>query len=504
MSRRRNNRGARLVASFAVLGIVLALAAGLRAASAATNGFDIQAKGNNSKAAKQAAKAAQDAVKHASQGPGNADFIDINKVRANVKQTRNGRNASTGTFETQCGTNADGHNNPNNYIVSPGVQDGAQHQHDYVGNTTTDANSNNKNLAQGDTTCQNQADKSAYFWPVLRDTRGKDNDAKQKGGGLDGNVGKILQPTSAKIQFLGNPSSRVIPMKNNLRIVTGDAKAITNGPKNARAQWTCTGFEDRTTTKYPLCPNGSQVESILDFPGCWDGQNTDSADHRSHTAFASNNGKCPKGFKAIPQLRYTLTWDVPAGKNFAIDAFPTETHQAITEHGDFQAVMSNSLLRGIANCINSGQNCVNQPNGAANGNNANNGNNQNCDNNNAGNNQNNQNGNNQNAGSNNGGNQNQNNNNQNQNNNNNQNSTNNQNQNNNNNQNGDNNGQNANCDNNGGDQNAGNNNNAGNNDNNQNGSNQNGSGNNAGDNGGNNQNGGNNSGSNSGSSYRNR
>jgi hypothetical protein len=347
------------VAAFAVLGVVVALAAGLRAASAATNG-------------------AQGKVQHATNGPSAKDFIDINKVRPNVRDVNAGRNGSAGTFVTDCGTNAgQKHNNPDNFIVAPKTNNGAHHLHDYVGNTTTNGFSNDKSLDKGGTSCQNPADKSAYFWAVVRDITKNGNDANKDGGGKDQNFGKVLAPTSAKIEFRGNPSSKVVAMPDHLRIITGDAKAVTNGPKNANAKWTCTGFENRTTTKYPLCPNGSQVERIADFPGCWDGQNTDSADHRSHVAFASANGRCPSGFKAIPQLRYTLTYDVPQGENFALDTFPTENHNPLTDHADFEAVMSKQLLSDIANCINAGQNCVNQANGAAagGGKNANNGNN---------------------------------------------------------------------------------------------------------------------------------
>src|SRR3954449_4539603 len=122
MSRRRKNRGARLVASFAVLGVVLALGAGLRAASAATNGFNTKSSGK---------------VVHADNGPSAKDFISINRVKPNVQDVSDGQKASTGTFVAECGTNADHHNNPDNVIVAPGVADGAQHTHDYVGNTTT-------------------------------------------------------------------------------------------------------------------------------------------------------------------------------------------------------------------------------------------------------------------------------------------------------------------------------------------------------------------------------
>ena len=89
-------------------------------------------------------------------------------------------------------------------------------------------------------------------------------------------------------------------MPDFLRLITGDAKAVTNGPANAKAQWTCTGFTNRRTTKYPLCPRGSQVQRILDFPSCWDG-----AEHRQRQPpharrFPDADGRCPEGTKADP------------------------------------------------------------------------------------------------------------------------------------------------------------------------------------------------------------
>jgi len=73
-----------------------------------------------------------------------------------------------------------------------------------------------------------------------------------------------------------------------------NAKEVTNGPTNAKATWTCTGFENRVTNKYPVCPAGQRVERIMQFPNCWDGKNTDSANHRTHIVFAKANGQWPE------------------------------------------------------------------------------------------------------------------------------------------------------------------------------------------------------------------
>ncbi|WP_113703745.1 DUF1996 domain-containing protein [Nonomuraea lactucae] len=285
-------------------------------------------------------------------GPFLKDFVDIRQVQPNsLDAQQRGRGGARGSFVSRCGTNQNGHNNPDNFIVAPGVSNGAHHLHDYVGNVSTDAFSTDQSLAAAGTTCRLN-DQSTYFWPVLRDRKVDDNIQDP-----DGNVGRVLRARSVSLEFRGNSNSRVSPMPRFLRLITGDAKAATNGGGNARAAWTCTGFTNRITTKYPLCPRSSQVVRILDFPSCWDGQNTDSANHRTHVVFPDQGGGCPQGTRAIPQLRMTLTYSVPQGPSFALDAFPEQLHNPITDHADFANVMPNRLMRFVVDCINRGRRC---------------------------------------------------------------------------------------------------------------------------------------------------
>ncbi|MFI6811267.1 DUF1996 domain-containing protein [Nonomuraea sp. NPDC050328] len=279
-------------------------------------------------------------------GPFPDDFIDIRRVQPNASGNLTGRG---GSFTSRCGTNANGHQNPDNFIVAPGVRNGAHHLHDYVGNLSTDAFSTDQSLAAAGTTCRLN-DRSTYFWPVLRDRRVDDNL-----GDPDGNVGRVLRPRQAIMLFRGT-GERVGPMPRFLRLITGDAKAATNGGANARAQWTCTGFTNRITTKYPLCPRFSQVVRILDFPSCWDGQNTDSANHRTHVVFPQG-GRCPQGTRAVPQLRMILTYSVAPGLSYALDAFPEQKHNPVTDHADFANVMPDRLMAFAVSCINRGRRC---------------------------------------------------------------------------------------------------------------------------------------------------
>lgn len=292
-------------------------------------------------------------------GPEDSDFVDIRSVQRYVDKPARRRGASRGTFTTECGRNQNGKFNPDNVIAAPGVSNGAHHMHDYVGNQATDAFSGDEDLAAGDTTCRNQGDRSTYYWPVLRLRNGEaENDADADGGGKDQNIGEIQTPSQVTLKFVGSPTGKVTAMPRFLRVITGDAKAFTNGDANANASWSCTGFEDRQLVdKYPICPEGSQVVRSFAFQSCWDGQNTDSANHRTHVAFAQDDGRCPKGFRAIPQLVQRIVYDVPPGPGFAVDSFPEQLHKPVTDHGDFINVFDDKLMRKVVSCVNDGRTC---------------------------------------------------------------------------------------------------------------------------------------------------
>lgn len=305
-------------------------------------------------------------------GPFADDFIDIKDVPPNSRDlpnglAANGRTGSTGSFTTRCGVNENKLYNSDNIIVAPGVANGAHHVHDYVGNQNNSSLSSDDDLLAAETSCQNKGDKSSYFWPVLRVQDGtREFDADADGGGAEGNVGRILQAEEAQLRFVGNKKSRVVPIPKLMRIITGDAKAFTNGLKNANTSYSCTGFEDRQSTdKYVLCPEGSKLVRTSNFQSCWDGKNTDSANHRDHVAFVNPDGSCPEGFKAIPQLQVRLVYDVPMPtiengqiKNpYAVDSFPEQLHKPITDHNDFINVMDERLMNKVVKCINRGKHC---------------------------------------------------------------------------------------------------------------------------------------------------
>ncbi|GAA3131312.1 hypothetical protein GCM10020001_061820 [Nonomuraea salmonea] len=53
----------------------------------------------------------------------------------------------------------------------------------------------------------------------------------------------------------------------------------------------------------------------------------------------------------------TLTYAVPQGPSFALDAFPEQKHNPVTDHADFVNVMPDRLMQNVVNCINQGRRC---------------------------------------------------------------------------------------------------------------------------------------------------
>jgi len=284
-----------------------------------------------------------------------SDYIDIRQVQP-TRQQRIGRNGSAGSFNSIRCTLQNRHNS-DNFIAAPGVQNGAHHVHDYTGNTTTDANSSDASLAAGGTTC-NQGDKSAYFWPSFRDAT---VDTPNRFPGeleADLNTGALLTPRFT-IRFEGNPTKKVAAMPQNIRVLAGDAKAPVNGGANQKAKYTCQGFTNRISTdKYTLCPNGRGFTNISEFPSCWDGKNTDSANHRAHIVYPDAQGNCPASNPvAVPKLVITMTYNVKPGPTFRIDSFPESTHEPISSHNDFFNLIPQNVMNRMVQCINSGRRC---------------------------------------------------------------------------------------------------------------------------------------------------
>lgn len=290
----------------------------------------------------------------ASGEPAASDYAVADRlVQTRVPATLPG--ASAGSYVSHCGRNEIGHRNPDNVVTSPGQPGAAMHEHDYAGNVSTNAFSTDQSLAAAATTCS-AGDRSVYNWPVLR--------AIGPGSGppsppVEHNTGRILLPDSVLIQFRGNPTTNVVAMPRFLRVVTGNARAMSQGGVHAgHVQWGCSGKPGSSFATYPLCPRRQQVTRTFDFPSCWDGRRTDSPDHRTHVVFPEATGACPPETYPVPQLHMVVSYTVNPGRSFAIDAMHTEHRAPIADHSDFINVTPDALMSHVVNCINTNRHCA--------------------------------------------------------------------------------------------------------------------------------------------------
>jgi uncharacterized protein DUF1996 len=233
-------------------------------------------------------------------------------------------------FPADCGLS---HRLPDDPIVLPGLP-GASHSHDFFGNHATNANTTTHQQLAGSTgNCNPAVDISSYWVPTLY----KNN--------------QPVVPTGITFYYLGegvNNPAAIQPTPLGLKIVAGNAKAT--GDADSIARWSCLHAGHVAPSKnFVNCPSGTQLETYLDFPQCWNGTSLDSADHKSHMAYPVA-GNCPSSHPvSVPKLRMVLRFPVsgdPAGLRLS-------SGDGRTFHGDFFNVWpADEMARRVRDCIN--------------------------------------------------------------------------------------------------------------------------------------------------------
>ena len=220
-------------------------------------------------------------------------------------------------------------------IVFPG-QPGASHHHTFYGNTSTDAFSDLDSLLAADSNCDPAEDLSAYWTPTM----------------FEGDT--PVEPEIVTFYYLGEgvredliPQTQ--PMPQGLRMVAGNAMATGPDDASSRSRWSCLHVGDVGAGKdFVECPEGSMLESYLDFPQCWNGTDLDSADHMGHMAYPVD-GECPATHPVqVPKLRQVIRYPV----NGDTSDLRLASGAGSTMHGDFfNAWPQDEMARRVRDCI---------------------------------------------------------------------------------------------------------------------------------------------------------
>ena len=228
------------------------------------------------------------------------------------------------------------HHAPDDPIVFPG-KPGASHDHTFVGNRTTSGSSTFGSLVSASTSCRRADDTAAYWVPTL-----------YQGA-------NAVLPQGATIYYRRGTLAEVSTFPNDLRMIAGDATATS--PQNMRVTfWSCgleSGF-DRSST-VPACPDqrGSFLRLHIRFPECWDGRRLDSADHKSHMAYATRAG-CPSTHPVgVPQITQIYRYATRGGEGFSL-----ASGSQFSAHADFfNAWKPGALRRLVEGCLNALVHC---------------------------------------------------------------------------------------------------------------------------------------------------
>jgi hypothetical protein len=209
--------------------------------------------------------------------------------------------AATPRFQIRCQTSHLAQVDP---IVSPGVR--SAHQHEFFGNTTTNAHSTYRSMVRGGTTCSAAADTAGYWVPTLISPSGQ-----------------VVRASTILLYYRGAEGHRTVAFPRNLRMVSSRA-TVGAVPSNL----------------------------IIKFPSCWDGAHIDSADHISHMANATGRG-CPRSHPVrVPALTEVIRYRVN------VPGHTLSSGPLSTMHADFWNTWRQRGLEAlVARCLNSATSC---------------------------------------------------------------------------------------------------------------------------------------------------
>ena len=138
-------------------------------------------------------------------------------------------------------------------------------------------------------------------------------------------------------------------------MIAGDAAATS--PQGMRVTfWSCgvASGAGRSET-VPTCPDarGSFLRLHIRFPECWNGRSLDSADHKSHMAYATRAG-CPSTHPVeVPQITQIYRYPTHGGEGFSL-----ASGGQFSAHADFVNAWKPGALRKLVDgCLNALVHC---------------------------------------------------------------------------------------------------------------------------------------------------
>ncbi len=186
-------------------------------------------------------------------------------------------------------------------IVAPGNSN-FNHAHDFFANPTTDAHSTVASLMEATGTAAIPANNISTYWAPSLIDEGSD--------GLGGDW-RYVDPLPTSIAYYSvlrpNEPNDLVNMPTGLKMIAGSAMPM---ERQSRAQvfWNYIG----ESASYDHIPLGDEwrdlpLQAVVIFPEFWDGEQLDSANHKSHLAYGNGSGTGPDGHPLlIPQLQLQI------------------------------------------------------------------------------------------------------------------------------------------------------------------------------------------------------
>ncbi|KAJ7672294.1 hypothetical protein DFH06DRAFT_1362961 [Mycena polygramma] len=206
-------------------------------------------------------------------------------------------------------------------IVSPGKVSG--HVHTIVGGSNFRATTNTSYLRQSQCTSSPiKEDKSNYWAPTLY--------FQWKNGSFTSVTGSPVIASCAPDYLFSDTAGVTTPFPDDFRMLSGTPTLRSYDTSSYAQQaitFLCLDFSGTSTKHNELpttsCPSG--VRAQINFPSCWDGVNSDSADHKSHVAFLSggpDSGTCAdKNFpKTLPRIFMEMYLDTGSFEQYRSQA----------------------------------------------------------------------------------------------------------------------------------------------------------------------------------------